>query len=155
MKRTTNSGMTLVEILIVVTIIALLSAFIIPAVTAAINSRKNAEAASNLRTLVAVFELFASENGNYPSDVNRGVAPPEMTSYFNSMNITWFAEDTALGGKWDWGNGQMGFSATMSIAGPTVSQSQMEEFDRRVDDGNLSAGIFRQDGDHYFYIIKR
>jgi type II secretory pathway pseudopilin PulG len=148
--------MTLVEVLLVVVVVAMLAAFLIPTVNHAIRSRQNAQAASKLRTLIAATDLYASENGGYPADVNRGVVPAGMTDYFTSLNIDWFAQSTPLGGNWDWGSNQMGFLATMAIASPTASSSQLTDFDRLVDDGNLNTGKFRYNGSqHYYYIIKQ
>jgi len=157
MKRRINrQGMTLVEVLLVVTIIGMLAALLLPAVNWARRSRANAQVASKLRQIVAAFEMYASENGNYPADVNRGIVPPEMIPYFNSMGINWFSETNALGGRWDWGKNQLGAVATIAIASPSVPQSQMEEFDRLIgDDGNLNTGTFQKSGDHHFYIIKK
>lgn len=149
-----KKAMTLVEILITVTVIGMLAALMVPAFNMALRSRQNAQAASRLRTLVAAFELYASENGGYPSDVNRAVVPSGMAPYFSSMGITWFAEATSLGGNWDWGRNQLGALATIAIADPTVSRAQMEEFDRLIDDGNLSTGRFRLNGVHHYYIIR-
>jgi type IV pilus assembly protein PilA len=137
-----------------VTIIGLLAALMVPAFNMAARSRQNAQAASRLRTLVAAFELYASEHGDYPIDVNRAIVPPGMAPYFDSMGITWFSADTALGGNWDWGKNQLGALATIAIAAPTVSRAQMEEFDRLIDDGNLSTGRFRLTGVHHFFIIR-
>jgi prepilin-type N-terminal cleavage/methylation domain-containing protein len=154
-KTAYRYGFTLVEILLAVTIIGILAALLIPAYNLAIRSRQNAQAASKLRTAVTAFELYASENGSYPADVDRGVVPPEMVSIFSSMHINWFPEVNSLGGRWDWGKNRLGALATIAIASPTVAQSQMIEFDKLIDDGNLNTGRFRQDDDHYFYIIKQ
>jgi type II secretory pathway pseudopilin PulG len=145
--------------LMAVAIIGLLAALVIPAFNLAARSRENALAASKLRTAVAAFELYASENGSYPADVNRGIVPPEMVSLFDSLNIDWFSETNSLGGRWDYGgNGQLGAVATIAIASPTVSSSQMQELDKLIDDGvsDLNSGRFRYNGsDHYYYIIKQ
>lgn len=155
MQKRTNSGMTLVEILMVVTIIGLLAAFIIPAVTAALRSRENSQAASKLRRAVTVFEMYRSENGSYPADVNPGVIPPEMNDYFTELNMDdWWSSPTELGGNWDWDNGYH-FSYSVSISSPTKSADQLTDFDRLIDDGNLATGKFRQSDSQYHYILEQ
>jgi prepilin-type N-terminal cleavage/methylation domain-containing protein len=150
-----RQGMTLIEILLAVTIIGLLAALMVPAFNRASRSRHNAQTAGRLRMLVSAFELYASENGDYPADVNRGVVPAGMQPYFDSLGIDWFSQTTALGGNWDWGKNQLGALATIAIAAPTASQAQMEEFDRLLDDdGNLDTGRFRKSGVHHYYIIR-
>ncbi|HNX52789.1 MAG TPA: type II secretion system protein [Pontiellaceae bacterium] len=148
-------GFTLIEIVLAVTIIGLLAAFIVPAAKLALRSRENAQAASKLRQAVAVFELYRSENGSYPADKNPGEIPPEMTDYFADMKITnWWSSATELGGNWDWDNGYH-FKYSVSISAPTKSTVQLTEFDRLIDDGNLATGKFRQSGTQYHYILEQ
>lgn len=155
MKRLTNRGMTLVEVLLVVTIIAMLAAFIIPAVNGAIRSRENSQCASHLRTAVAAFTMYRSEMGSYPADKNPGQIPPEMTDYFSQLKITnWWSSVTELGGNWDWDNGYH-YSYSVSISAPTKSTAQLTDFDRLVDDGNLTTGNFRKSGTQYHYILEQ
>jgi len=147
-------GFTLIEALLVVAILGLLVAFIIPAVNLASRSRENALAARKLQTAVEAFELYAAETGGYPPDRTPGVIPPEMTDYyFPYFKIDWWGDSTELGGSWDWDNGYH-FNFSVSIAVPTRSQAQMQEFDRLIDDGDLTTGNFRQVGTQYHYIIE-
>ncbi|MFA6174092.1 MAG: type II secretion system protein [Kiritimatiellales bacterium] len=156
MEKAHRCGFTLVEAVLAVTIIALLAAFIVPAVNLATRSRENGQAARKLQTAVEALELYASERGDYPADVNRGIIPPEMAEYyFPYYKIDWWDDVTELGGQWDWGHNQLGATATVAIVAPTRSTGQMTEFDRLIDDGNLNTGKFRYDGDkHYYYIIQ-
>jgi type II secretory pathway pseudopilin PulG len=135
-------------------IIAMLASFLFLAVTHAIRSRENAQAASKLRTAVMAFTLYRSELGRYPADKTPGQIPPEMTDYFYEFNIDdWWGSPTELGGGWDWDNGYH-FKYSVSISAPTKSSDQMTDFDKLVDDGNLSTGKFRQVGTQYHYIIE-
>jgi prepilin-type N-terminal cleavage/methylation domain-containing protein len=148
-------GFTLVEILLAVTIIGLLAAFIIPVFNIAIRSRENAHCASKLRQVVAAFTMYRSEMGSYPADRNPGVIPPEMTDYFAELNIDdWWSSPTELGGGWDWDNGYH-YNYSVSISAPTKSAVQLTEFDKLIDDGVLSTGNFRQSGTQYHYIIEK
>lgn len=151
--------MTLVELLITVTIIALLAAFIIPAYNLAIRRRENALVASHLRTAVTAFTMYRSEAGTYPANVSRGVVPPEMANYFADLKINqWWTTATELGGQWDWDAGSP-FKYCITIASPTKSTDQMTELDKLVDDGNLSTGNFRRTGSsgsyEYSYILEQ
>lgn len=149
-------GMTLVEILLAVTLIGLLTALLIPAVNLAVRSRENARAASRLRRAVAAFEMCRSEQGGYPPDqiVPGQTAVPVMTPYFNDLNIDWWGDATPLGGRWDWDIGYHGFAASLSLWQPDVSQKQLTEFDRLIDDGDLSTGRFRKVSTQYHYILE-
>jgi prepilin-type N-terminal cleavage/methylation domain-containing protein len=156
MKRMLNRGMTLVEILLVVTLIGLLAAFLIPAAITAIRHKENAQCASLLRRGVAAFELYRSEMGGYPPDqsVPSQTTVSAMADYFDGLNIDWWGAATPLGGRWDWDIGYHGFAASLSIWNPTKSAAQLTDFDRLIDDGNLATGKFRQVGTQYHYILQ-
>ncbi len=154
-KLERRNGFTLIEAMIAASLIVLMVAIIIPAVDLAKRSRENAQAARKLQTAVEAFELYAAETGGYPADVGPGVIPPEMaTYYFPYFKISWWENLTELGGNWDWDAGYHGFNFSVSFCAPSRSQEQMEDFDRRVDDGNLNAGNFRKVDSQYHYIIE-
>lgn len=157
--RSYKQGMTLIEILIVVSIIGLLALVMIPAVTKAIERRENALTASRMRMAINAFELCRSETGAYPRDRTPGVIPPEMTDYFDDLNITeWWTETTDVGGKWDWDKGYH-YAYSVSISRPTASQEQLEELDALLEYGNntrgdLTSGAFRKYDNQYHYILE-
>lgn len=154
-RRHNRPGFTLVEMLLVVVIIGMLAAFLIPAITHSIQSRENSQAASKLRTAVAAFTMYRSEMGSYPADKNPGQIPPEMADYFAEFHIDdWWGSPTELGGGWDWDNGYH-YKYSVSISAPTKSIEQLMDFDRLVDDGNLSTGNFRKYGTQYHYILEQ
>ena len=66
MKRSSQGGFTLVEIMIVVAIIALLAAIAIPNVLRGRTSANESAAIGNLRALVSSLEMFRSVNNAYP-----------------------------------------------------------------------------------------
>jgi prepilin-type N-terminal cleavage/methylation domain-containing protein len=148
-----KQAMTLVEVLIVVSLIAMLSAFLIPAVSHSLQQRENGLTASRLRIAVNAFELCLSETGSYPGDQSRAVVPPEMTTYFSDLEIDWWPEVNALGARWDWDKDN-NFAYSVSIVDPVVSQNQLEDFDALIDDGDLAAGTFRKVGTRYHYILE-
>jgi len=66
MKRFTQGGFTLVEIMIVVAIIALLAAIAIPNVLRGRTSANESASVGNLRALVSSLEMYRSVNNDYP-----------------------------------------------------------------------------------------
>jgi len=145
--------MTLVEILITVSIIGLLAAFMIPAVNKALERRDGARAASRMRIAVNAFELCNAEDGSYPPDKNPAQIPPEMIDYFANLGIDWWESNTPVGGRWDWDQGYH-FAYSVSISAPTASAKALQDLDAMLDDGDLETGTFRKVDSQYHYILE-
>jgi prepilin-type N-terminal cleavage/methylation domain-containing protein len=147
-------GMTLLEVLITISILAMLAVVLIPAIRSAMAHRENVEAAHLLRKAVSAFELYSAEQGAFPADRTPAVVPPEMSAYyFPYYQIDWWTQKTPVGGYWDWDAGYH-YAFSVSIHAPERSLKQLQNFDRLIDDGNLETGSFRRHGNHYHYIIE-
>lgn len=148
-----KQGMTLVEIVITMSIIGLLATFLLPAIRHALRQRENLNAVNQLRSALSAFELYATEKGNYPPDKNPSQTPPEMQDYyFPYFGIDWWADETPLGGTWDWDNGYH-YAYSVSIHAPDRSEKQLRDFDAMIDDGDLDTGNFRKQGSQYHFIL--
>jgi len=138
-----RSGMTLIELLMVVAIIGALAGILIPGVTLAMQYRDNTETASRFQIAVLAFEQYHAETGEHP-DNNWGAVPPVMEGYhFPYYKIDWWTETPAIGGRWDWDE-YSGKGAYISIANPTASQAQLQRLDKLLDDGDLETGRFQK-----------
>jgi prepilin-type N-terminal cleavage/methylation domain-containing protein len=77
MKRTIG-GFTLVELLVVITIIAMLASFATPVITSAIERGRSAKCVGNLRQIgVAVQQYIADNDNTFPSIAIPGGSPIE------------------------------------------------------------------------------
>jgi prepilin-type N-terminal cleavage/methylation domain-containing protein len=147
-----RGGMTLVEILITVSIIGLLAAFIIPAYNLALRSRQNAMVASKLRQAASAFSMYRMEVGVFPAAAGYRLIPPAMTDYFNELKITsWWTNTAEVGGGWMWAGGGTNTYITLL---PTASNEQLRDLDKLVDDGNLATGKFRQSAPFCRYYLQ-
>ena len=148
-----ESGFTLVEIMIVVAVIALLAAIAVPSFARARKRAQNAKFINALRIGSDAADLYAIENnGKYPPDVNRGVVPPELTSYLDPT-FDWTAP-TPIGGRWDWEFGVYSVIAAISVViDGAADLERMAEIDRQYDDGDLASGRFQQLGADRFAVI--
>ena len=148
-----RGGFTLVEIMIVVSIIALLAIIAVPSFLRAREQARGAKFVNAIRVASGAFEIYAAEHNGYPTDVNRGIVPPGMATYF-SKAFDW-TKATPLGGNWDWDYNVFGFTAAVSAVGNNATGAQMLEIDSKIDNGDLSTGAFRDMGSgRYSYILE-
>lgn len=144
-------GFTLVEIMVVVVIIGLLAAVALPAFQRVRRRAVSSRYINDVRQIRDAAERYALENGSFPPNgigglhANlRGYVPD---SVFNSTS-------TPLGGVWDWDYQQDGFTASISVYLFTVSDAQLLEIDRTIDDGDLTTGNVRKVGSKFHHIIQ-
>jgi len=145
-----KSAFTLIELMLVVAIISLLAAVAAPSFLEARKKSQNARFVNDQRVIAGSFEQYAMEHGQYPPDDFPGVTPAGMATYFTKVN---FSGKTPMGGNWDWDEGYLAVAA-LSTVGSTAELTQWQDVDRLIDDGNLSAGSFRQRPARFSYIIE-
>ena len=138
------AAFTLIEIMIVVSIIALLAMMALPGFLRAREQAQDAKFINALRIATGAFEMYNMEHSAYPPDVNRGVVPAGMALYFGPT-LDW-TKPTPIGGNWDWDCNQFGFTAGVSVVGGSAPLEQMLAIDQKIDDGNLSTGRFQDKG---------
>lgn len=150
-RRSTKRGFTLVEIMLVVVIIGLLALLAYPMIS---KSRENARAArfiNDLRNGVHAFELYALQTGYYPEGTAPGIKPVGMDE---ELKRPQWDKTTPIGGSWDWVVDEGDIYAGVAVAGPTVAPSVLQSIDSRIDDGDLSTGVFQSTGSGVVYIIE-
>lgn len=148
-----RDGMTLLEIMITVSIIAIMALLAMSASAKARRAAQVTRTLSGLRVAVQSFGDYSFQTGNYPPDAAPGVIPPGMSDYLNRMS--WTAA-TPLGGAWDWVPALPGYGCGVQMTGVLVDETRMAEIDERLDDGNLATGLFRKvDPTNYIYLVEK
>ena len=150
-RKHRRSGLTLIEILIVVTVIGILAALAVPTFINARERSRSSVYIANLRTVSGAFVKFATDNKEYPPNTPAGTIPAGMETYLT--NIRW-TEPTPIGGQWTWDFDVHGYKAGVSVSGPTVPAKQIEDIDRILDDGDTATGQFRARPGGYVYILE-
>ncbi len=153
--RRDRAGFTLVEIMIVVLIIALLSALALPAFRKARQRTQITQVANDLKVYGAAFDLYALEQRGYPPDCHLD-APYHLPNALMEtyLNAEKWASETAIGGNYNWEGPDAYPYAGISIFGSSAPQEIMRQLDEVLDDGNLASGMFRQTpNSRYTYIL--
>ena len=85
-KRQRDEGFTVIELLVVISIIGILSALIFPIVSIAREAAYFSRSKAELREVGVALEMYANDNGgNYPPDVNRNI-PAGLEKYLSGRN---------------------------------------------------------------------
>ena len=144
--------MTLVEIMIVVAVIAILSLLAIPAFLRVRNTSLNVRFVIDLRVAASGFQQYSFEHrGQFPPETPPAVVPLGMEEYLRK--VEWDAP-SPLGGQWDWTPDLAGFGRAVRVVGVTVSDERMVSVDERLDDGDLSTGMFQKVGGAFAYAVE-
>lgn len=149
--QTSRSGFTLVEIMVVVVIIGLLAAMALPAFQRVKQSAVSKRYLNDARQVRDGAERYALENGSFPPNGIGGLHA-NLRGYIPDSIFN--ATTTPLGGVWDWDFQQDGFTASISVYMFTVSDAQLRDIDRTIDDGDLTTGLFRKMGSKAIFIIQ-
>ena len=147
-----RNGFTLVEIMIVVCIIGLLAALAIPAMAKIRAASQNARFVSDLRTFAQAFETYAVKNGTWPPNAGTGVVPTGMTGEFKDS--AWAIDRNSVGGRWNWDLNAFGATAAISTTGVTATDTQMAAIDGKIDDGDLTTGLFQKVSNRFVYRLE-
>jgi prepilin-type N-terminal cleavage/methylation domain-containing protein len=137
-------GFTLVEIIIVIGLLGLLLAVAVPGFRKIREQGNISETVNTLRVLKTAFEDYATIHRGYPPDALHAHLPSGIEDFLPD-HFEWDAE-TPVGGYWDWEGHTAGFAFSfgISIKGSSASLSVFRNIDKRIDDGNLATGSFKQ-----------
>lgn len=141
--------------MIVVVIIGVVASIAIPAFTRIRMNSRNTRFIEDLQVFSRAFETYAAKNGTWPASAALGVVPTGMSG---ELRDTKWKETNTVGGRWRWiyvRSGRSGFALVLT-SGVTASDAQMLEVDKKIDDGNLSTGMFvRSSAGQFIYFLQR
>lgn len=89
MHKTGRQGFTLIELLVVISIISLLIALLMPALSSARHAGRKIQCGSNMKQIAAALQTYASENNSYvPREGDQSIAndPPFNGPRFSKAN---------------------------------------------------------------------
>jgi general secretion pathway protein G len=112
----TNRGFTLVELMVVLTVIALLLSVVVPDYVGRMKRAEEAVLQENLAVMRDALDKHYADAGRYPATLQELVAKRYLRSIpadpFTGSNATWVAvppSDMKRGGVWDVKSGAKGY----------------------------------------------
>ncbi len=152
-RHTSKKGLTIIELVVVVTIIGLIASIAIPAYTQSRQNSIAARTANDFRKFAEQFNYYNLDTGTWPDDGYPTTVPSGMENFLSDS--VW-PHETPIGGYWDYDNGGFGFSSGISIDSSTTNDETLAAIDALMDDGNLSTGIMVRTGDNRLsYILEQ
>ncbi len=149
------AGFTLLELLVVVAIIGILAAIGASVYINQIDRARVAAVAADLRTFENGFLSYAKDNSQFPPDSHLP-APyhlPPGTGMENYLPARRWAQDTPLGGNYNWEGPNSYPYAGISLFEPSAPASVFAMLDEKIDDGNLGQGRFRLTPNNRYTLI--
>jgi len=149
----TRAGFTLIEILIVVTMIGLLAAIAVPAFGKLNTRSQNTAFVNDLRIASEAVQRYALENGGWPPDGGGGL-PNELTGYLPPPDR--WTIPTPVGGLWGFTASTLPteFKATLIVTGYGGGSKRASDLDNQLDDGDSATGFLRTDGTKLTYVLE-
>ncbi|MDB4384994.1 type II secretion system GspH family protein [Opitutaceae bacterium] len=139
-----RKGFTLVEIMVVVTLIGFLAMLSVPVFKRIKLRAASASFTSDTRMFSEAFQRYAQEMGSFPDSGAVGVVPGGMEDFIDQND---WGKTTSLGGNYSWlifptsdaqrGNYDIGI---IQVVAPTLSLEELEDIDSWIDDGNVNSG---------------
>lgn len=137
-----RKGFTLVELMIVVSVLAILAAITLPTFSNAKEKATAASAATSMKAIASAIYQYRNDTGEWPNDRSWGQKPSELETYLPTVDFG----NTPIGGAWDFDRSSSSFktaSGTRVVVGITIwdgNVDQYAEVDRLLDDGDLATG---------------
>lgn len=148
-RRRAALGFTLLEVMVVVTVVGTLGSVVLPLAKRAANSARASAVANDLRLLASTMSAIAQQAGRFPKDTGRRKMPPAAAGH--AKGDVW-TNPTPIGGYYNWESGR-NIRGTKIKAGIAINSQKRQKVtrdrtlllavDRLIDDGNLNGGNFR------------
>jgi prepilin-type N-terminal cleavage/methylation domain-containing protein len=147
-----QAGFSLLEIIVVVTVIGLLVAIALPAYGKLQRKSINTLMTNELRVASGALEHYVFETGSWPPD-GAGGWPAELTGYLPPPDR--WSKPAPIGGAWAWALDMEEATASLRINNFTAPADQITELDQMMDDGNIETGSLMVTGTSLVYVLQK
>jgi prepilin-type N-terminal cleavage/methylation domain-containing protein len=153
-RRQFPSAFTLIEVLVVVVVLGVLASMVIAQFMNITVDAHQTTFINNGRAFADAIRRFQFENGYYPVAAPNTI-PAGLEDYLDNHS---FLGGTPIGGVWNISEDAWGVQSAIGVFfPPPIAQDEayMLEIDAKIDDGDLSTGIFRKGSEaHYFFVVR-
>lgn len=127
-------GFSLVELMVVTTVIGILALLAVPGVTAAAQRAEATAAANDIRVFTNAIEFYSTSEGGYPSQMTYREMPESIEGYLPS---TW------TDGTYNWFYVNTSDYIYVYVYNLGFTPEQAVHIDSIIDDGNIGSGSIR------------
>ena len=138
--------------MVVVVIVGILAAIAVPTFGHFRRNAKSQRFIHDVHVFAQAFETYAMKNGRWPASAANGTVPTGMSGELRDAD---WAQDSALGGRWNWDYKSNGVTAGISVTDVAVDEDQVLAIDKEMDNGNLSSGNLVKNGNRLTYILQK
>lgn len=147
---------SLVEILVVVVVIGILAAVVVPNSIRAGDTARVTATAEDLKSIARAVDAYRNSTGRWPRDVSRAIMPPEIAEYFKQADP--FEKIVPIGGVYDYDGPTSARGPRITIragtGNPLPENAMVLELDQLMDDGDVTTGRLRREGDGVMYYFQ-
>ena len=149
-----HKAFTLIELIVVIVVIGILAAVSIPKFVDASEETNLTATSEDLRAIVNAVSMYHAKYGSYPRDVNRRQVVGVLDPFFKDTNP--FSKPAPIGGVYDYEGPPNWSPVQISIRSETASnhsEATAIALDEYMDDGDLTTGSIRRQGNRTYYIV--
>ncbi len=147
-----STGFSLLEIMVVVTVLGIICSLAIPAYKKLIRHTTNSLMSNELRVASGALEYYSVDKGTWPPDGNGGW-PSELSGYLPPPDC--WNQPTPIGGTWSWALNTDNALASLRINNYTIPEDQVADIDKLIDDGDPASGNLFKSGRSLVYVLQR
>lgn len=142
-RHRAGPGYSMIELMIVVSIIGIMAALFIPAVQKSRLRSQATRLAKEMRMFGETFALHAMQRGAYPVESENGALPDSILTA-NALRTNLWYRGTPFGGLYDWESPSEHGYVGIAMLNVSLTMADLVFVDGLIDDGNLSAGQFQR-----------
>ena len=145
-------ALTLIELMIVMSVLASLAAIVIPTVSSAQDEAKVNATIADLAAMNKAFRLYHQDHDSWPANAKPEILPVGMEPY---LPADAFSSAPAIGGQYDYAPALDRPKVLIRIISSQVNEDLpvWEEIDHRIDDGDLSMGSVYRISNNLAYMV--